>query len=138
MALPIQTYKKKPIQMPMTALIDIVFLLLIYFLLTTNYLTSETLPLELPGAVSGVPQQDKVITISIAKEGEIHLLGTSLTDKELFIRLSTEVKHHPGLGVVLRSDRTVPLDRIVKVLDIAHSCSVKQLSLATRREDRKL
>jgi len=87
MPLPASIKKRTTLQIPMTALIDIVFLLLIYFLLTTNFLTTDILSLELPSAGTSVPQQLRVLTISLNAAGEIYLDNSPLTDKELFQRL---------------------------------------------------
>jgi len=58
--------KKRPryqIQAPLTSLIDIVFLLLIYFLLTTNFMVDEGIKIKLPQAKASAPQTEQEITI---------------------------------------------------------------------------
>lgn len=119
--------------MPMTALIDIVFLLLIYFLLTTSYLTSDILPVELPVAETATPQQEQMVTISLDSAGVVYLDGLAISDKELLQGLQGGLHKQAPRSVVLRSDRNVALERVVTVLDIVRTCGVEGISLATSR-----
>ena len=135
--MPVRLYRRATIQIPMTALIDIVFLLLIYFLLTTNFLASDILPLELPAAGTAVPQQIQVLTISVKDTGEIYLDNSPLSDKELSQRLEAEFVETGSRAVIIRSDRRASLDRIVTILDIVRACGADQISLATTRSERQ-
>jgi len=56
------------IQAPLTSLIDIVFLLLIYFLLTTNFIVEEGIKIKLPQATASAPQIKQEITVFVDKE----------------------------------------------------------------------
>lgn len=132
-----KSYRKKAVQMPMTALIDIVFLLLIYFLLTTNYLTSDVLSVELPQAVNAVTAQTDSITITIDAQGTAHLAGEPNSDEELRTRLVAKMAVESGVPVVVRASRSVSLERVVTVMDIASGCGVRKLSLATKRHEKR-
>jgi len=115
----------------MTALIDIVFLLLIYFLLTTNYLTSTILPLELPTTETALPQNTQVLTISLDVEGGMYLAGRTVAENELAAHLCSALTHNGSHPVVIRSDGRVELARVVKVVDLARGCGAAAVSLAT-------
>lgn len=117
----------------MTALIDIVFLLLIYFLLTTNYLTSDIFPLELPMAETAAPQHSGEMIIALDSAGAIHLDGTIVSDEELSQRLQGKLQQSGLRSVLIRSDSSVELAKVVTVLDIARACGAEQISLATVR-----
>lgn len=115
----------------MTALIDIVFLLLIYFLLTTNYLTSNTLPLELPATETALPQDAQVLTISLDVEGGMYLAGRAVAENELATHLCSALANNGSYPVVIRSDGRVELGRVVEVVDLARGCGAATISLAT-------
>ena len=63
------------VQVPLTSLIDIVFLLLIYFLLTTNFMVEEGIKIKLPQARAAAPQTEEVITVYVDQQGRA-FLGT--------------------------------------------------------------
>lgn len=129
--LPPRTYRLQQVFMPMTALIDIVFLLLIYFLLTTNYLVSEVLPLQLPVAETNQTQSSGSIIVSIDKKGDLYFAGQPISETALRDRLTAELqKDLPSL--VIRSDTGVELGLVVKLLDMARGCGAKDVSLATK------
>jgi biopolymer transport protein ExbD len=130
---PTQTFKRTAVQMPMTALIDIVFLLLIYFLLTTNFLTTDSLSLDLPRSESAVAQQAGVMTISMNQNGDVFIGGIQIADNDLIAHLKTEMIKKETRSLVIRSDRRVSLERVVTVLDIVRITGIQQVSLATSR-----
>lgn len=57
------------VQAPLISLIDIVFLLLIYFLLTTNFMVGEGIKIKLPQAGASAPQTEEVITVYVDEHG---------------------------------------------------------------------
>ena len=68
----------------MTSLIDIVFLLLIYFLLTTNFMVDEGIQVKLPQAQATSPQTEKEITIYVDGTGKIFMDNRAVPLNELF------------------------------------------------------
>ncbi|WP_176761192.1 ExbD/TolR family protein [Desulforhopalus singaporensis] len=122
----------------MTPLIDIVFLLLIYFLLTSNYLTAEAIPVELPRAGSSALSSAGLSVVTIDDRGEVLFGGQSVSDQELFFQLERKMKNGQERSLLVRADRDVPLARVVAVLDVARRSGAKQLSLATERGRRPL
>jgi len=129
--LPARRYQRQVVRVPMTALVDIVFLLLIYFLLTTNYLVSDTLPLELPSAKTSLPQNSQALTVSLDAEGVIYLAGKAVAGNELATGLCAVLADNALQPLVIRSDGKVELSKVVKVLDMARTCGAVSISLAT-------
>jgi len=122
------------IQMPLTSLIDIVFLLLIYFLLTTNFMVEEGIKIKLPQAKASAPQTEEVITIYVDKQGRAFLGTREFSYAGLFDRLREMIKHRTDKLVVVRADRAVVLNKAVKVMDIAKAAGAGRLCLATEKE----
>jgi biopolymer transport protein ExbD len=75
------------VQTPLTSLIDIVFLLLIYFLLTTNFMVDEGINIKQPQAQAAKPQTEKEITVYVDTDGKAFLENKELALNELFDRL---------------------------------------------------
>lgn len=122
------------VQLPLTSLIDIVFLLLIYFLLTTNFLVDEGITIKLPQAQAGAPQTEEVITVYVDVEGEAYIDRQKIAPDQLFDRLKAMIGQNRDKMVVVRADRTVILNRAVKVMDIAKAAGAGRLCLATEKD----
>ena len=122
------------VQIPLTSLIDIVFLLLIYFLLTTNFLMEEGIKVKLPHAKASSPQKEKEITIYVDKEGRVYLKKRQISLDILFKELSGIFKKNSNMLVVIKADRRVILNKVVKVMDIAKAAGANRLFLATEKE----
>ncbi|MCD4716213.1 MAG: biopolymer transporter ExbD [Desulfobacterales bacterium] len=122
------------IQMPLTSLIDIVFLLLIYFLLTANFMVEEGIKIKLPQAKASAPQTEEVITIYVDKQGRAFLGTREFSYAGLFDRLREMIKHRTDKLVVVRADRAVILNKAVKIMDIAKAAGAERLCLATEKD----
>jgi len=122
------------IQMPLTSLIDIVFLLLIYFLLTTNFMVEEGIKIKLPQAKASAPQTEEVITVYVDKLGKAFLGNREVSYARLFDDLRELIKGRKNKLIVVRADRAVILNKAVKVMDIAKAAGAERLCLATEKE----
>jgi biopolymer transport protein ExbD len=122
------------VQMPLTSLIDIVFLLLIYFLLTTNFLVDEGIKIKLPQARASAPQTEEVITVYVDEQGRAYLQEREIALNELFDRLREMIGEEKDRLVVIRADRSVILNHAVRVMDMAKAAGAGRLCLATEKE----
>lgn len=122
------------IQMPLTSLIDIVFLLLIYFLLTTNFMVDEGIKIALPQARAGAPQTRQEITLYVDREGRAFWADEEIPLDQLFARLKTAINGRPDQVVVVKADRSVILNQAVKVMDMAKAAGAASLCLATEKD----
>jgi biopolymer transport protein ExbD len=134
MSIPVRRKARYQIQMPMTSLIDIVFLLLIYFLLTTNFMVDEGIKIKLPQANASAPQTEEVITVFVDAQGRAFIGDEELSLARLFDRLKEKIGARPDELVVVRADRTVVLNHAVKVMDIAKAAGAGRLCLATEKD----
>ena len=121
-------------QAPLTSLIDIVFLLLIYFLLTTNFMVDEGIKIKLPQARASKPQTEETITVYVDKAGRSYLNDQEITMGNLFARLKEMIGSQKDKLVVVRADRGVILNKAVKVMDVAKSAGAGRLCLATEKD----
>jgi len=111
----------------LTPLIDMVFLLLIFFLLT-SFFARPSIPVDLPRASEAEVAESQDITITIEKGGVIMLNGEPLRPRKLeqtleWIYSSTDAKE-----AVIQSDREVPFGRVVEVMDIAKRAGAEGIS----------
>ena len=130
-------YKKKPryqVQIPLTSLIDIVFLLLIYFLLTTNFMVSEGIKIRLPQAKAAAPQTEEELTVYVDREGKAFLEHKEISLGNLFQRLREMIGPRKDRLIVIRADRWAVLNKVVRVMDVAKAAGAARLCLATEKE----
>jgi len=122
------------VEVPLTSLIDIVFLLLIYFLLTTNFMVEEGIKIKLPQARASAPQTEEVITVYVDGEGRAFLGTEEVSLAALFDRLKEMIGRQENKLVVIRADRAVILNKAVKVMDVAKAAGAGRLCLATEKD----
>jgi len=132
------TVPQEEITLELTPLIDMVFQLLIFFLLTTTFAINVKeggLEVDLPRAKSAqIPSMARQMVIAILKDGRVVVGGEALSENELKDRLVTVQKENPQTMVVVQADKTVDHGRVVQVMDTAADIGLKRLAIATVQE----
>lgn len=120
----------------LTPLIDVVFLLLIFFLVTSKFDEAERqLPIELPVATSATPmtERPREITVDIDREGNLFANGQAVTPEELEAVLRRAVANNPTHQlVVIRADAAVPFQPVVFVMDLCNRSGVAEYTVTTQ------
>jgi biopolymer transport protein ExbD len=98
---------------------DIVFLLLVFFLLTSPSITPQALDLLLPSSSGKTKTQGK-ITVSIAEDGTFYVNKDQVEDDELESALIALAQNMEKPTIMLRGDKRAGIGRAVKVMDIAN------------------
>lgn len=117
----------------MSSMTDLVFLLLIFFMLTSNFVTSSGLPLNLPSA-KGQVVADKHVTISISKELMYYIDSDIVSIDEMPAKLAAAIAGQEAPTVILNADKNIPLDNVVKVMSIVKELNAKMI-LATNEAE---
>jgi biopolymer transport protein ExbD len=119
----------------MSSMADIVFLLLIFFMLTTAFATKKGIEIQLPETESSETIAPKNIIIRIDSEGDVYLDGekSALTDVGPYIL--SQRSQHSERGVILESDGSVEYQHVMDVLDELLLVGVTDISLPTRQEE---
>ena len=119
----------------LTPLIDIVFLLLIFFMLTANFIQNEGLKINIPETKSTPAEVKKEnIIVYLTRENKIYFKGKFLTETQLFIELKKELKTNPEKIVILKSDKQALVENAIKILDIAKNAGAKKFVIATKKK----
>lgn len=122
------------VSIEMTPMIDMVFLLLIFFLVATTFQQSEReMQIALPFANSSAPISALLqeLIINVDAEGKIILGGRTLTAEELQSRVSESVAANPEQKVTVRGDRDTAYANIIIVLDICKGAGIQEPYLDT-------
>ena len=117
----------------LSPLIDMVFLLLIFFMVTTVFVKESGLNVEKPVAASAEQLENKSIVISINSNGDITHGGESISINDvrgLVQRLLEEQK----LPVILKADKVSQTGKVVEVIDECKLAGAENISIATRKK----
>jgi len=114
------------------SLTDIVLLLLIFFLLSSSYVTNSGLKIDLPKTISSDKTLKETITVSITKENDLYLNQDKLMDiDELKIKSSSLLESSPNKIVLLKSDKNIPIDFVIKIIDALKLSGAESVTIAT-------
>ena len=136
------TPKRKPKAptVALTSMLDVIFLLLCFFVTASVYSQWESeISIQLPNARTG-EDPDRLpgeIIATIAKDGTVRVNGAELTLDDLGNRLRKIAKFYPGQAVIVRADKETSYDSLVKVIDVCRGAGVWNFSLATANEETK-
>ncbi|MFN3756107.1 MAG: ExbD/TolR family protein [Flavobacterium sp.] len=108
----------------MSSMTDIVFLLLIFFMLTSTMVTTNALDLVLPKA-KGITAKNQNISVSINKDLQFFIDKTPVQENDLENMIMGNFADKEDKSLILRVEEGVPIEHAVKVLDIANRNQLK-------------
>ena len=134
----LQHHIKEEPTVDLTSLIDVVFLLLIFFMVSTTFERQALLKVDLPDAsvVEDRVEAPESLELVIDSEGRMYLNDQRLIDSEArTIRAAMEQQagDNRGIPLILRADRLTPHHHVVTVMDVAAQLGFTNLSIATDR-----
>jgi biopolymer transport protein ExbD len=116
----------------MASLTDIIFLLLIFFMLTSTLVSPNALNLKLPGS-SSKTVAPSTISVSVDTDRNFYLKTERINPDDLMELLKAEIakeKNREDVTLVINTDKSVPIEDVVKVMDAAYKLEIKAI-LAT-------
>lgn len=114
-----------------SALMDVVFILLIFVVLSANFDRLKTLNVVLPSAANANESTPEAVVITMLPDGKILVFEEEISAEALLPHLKELRTRHDNLLLV--SDGSVPLDQAVKIFDEAASAGFTSVSIATQR-----
>lgn len=124
---PVPPRRRRSFLAPM---VDVVFLLLLYFMLVANVQDLRALPLNAPALTASASAEDAVV-IRIGADGALALNGAPVGPDALETRLRDALNHDPDLTVWVRPASAVPLQQLVWVMDRVRATGVRHLNLVS-------
>ncbi len=115
-------------------MVDILFNLLVFFLLATSLKQAEReMRIALPYAASAGPISAALreIVINVDKDGQVYVGGSLVSQEDLRTIVSDAIAANPEQKITVRGDRSTPYAQIVTVLDICKACKVQEPYLDT-------
>lgn len=116
----------------LTPMVDVVFLLIIFFMLTTTFITVESgLPVDLPEAQTSVASPSNQPTVTINGLGEVFFGGAQVSEAELPALVRQALAESGQSTVVLRADQGVPHGQAVRIMDFIRQAGAERIAIAT-------
>lgn len=133
-------YKPEPIGFQVVPMIDILFLLLCFFVTSQIYTQWEAeIDVKLPTASTAEVQQrlPGEIILNVMKDGSKVVNGRTLSEPELEALLQRLVSLFPGQPVLIRADRQTAYEHVIRVLDLCRQSDIWNISFASGLSEKK-
>jgi len=127
--------KKRKVLINITSLIDVLFLLLIFFMVSATFLSQPAINLELPSAEHADVVRQKPLVVHVDQLGRIYLNDEPLDRMLLGDALEQRLRDVEDKAVVLKADSRVSHGSVIGVLDIIKGAGVTRLIVSTRPEE---
>lgn len=130
--------KKQEVTVNLTPLIDVVFLLLIFFMVSTSFTRETQIELELPKAsVEPLDSKPDSLEISIDKEGRYFVNGKGLVNESMDTlkrAIQPILDENKDISVIISADANTPYQSVVTAMDATSQLGITNLKMATQRE----
>jgi biopolymer transport protein ExbD len=127
--------RKRSLILNVAPLIDVLFLLLIFFMISTTFLSQPAIKLELPEAKHSETVRQTPVVVYVDPNGRIYLNDEPMEQGLLGEALRQQLAGDLEKAVVLKADSRVSHGAVVEVLDIIKGAGVRKLVVSTRPED---
>lgn len=129
-----QDNNEEDMQVDIAPLIDIVFILLIFFMVTTTFVKDMKLELERPSASSASPSSSKAVRVFIDQQGDTYVDGEPVRIWLIQSKLRDLLASSTTKTVLVVTDEGVPSGKLVEVVDQARLAGAQSVGVATEKE----
>jgi biopolymer transport protein ExbD len=119
-------------QLDIAPLIDVVFLLLIFFMLTSNFVVQPGIKVSLPKAISSEVIRSENLVVTLTGQDLIFLNEEPITVQELIPRIRQAAQDNKT--VLLKADTGASLGRVVEIWDLCRESGIPQINIATNEK----
>ncbi len=119
----------------MTPLIDCVFLLLIFFMVTTVFLHTKGLEVDMPAESEATEKKKKDINVLLDRDGEIQIKGEDVAPAVLAARLVTAMEEANNENIIIQADGECAQKHVVFVVDEAKEVGVEGIAFVREQEE---
>jgi biopolymer transport protein TolR len=120
-------------QINVVPLVDIMLVLLIIFMLTASFISTPSVPVNVPKAYSSNPTAPASPALVLNIKGEIFYRDRKVEKEQLRERLQEEAALNPEIRIVLSADASVPHGKVVEILDLARQAGVVKIALGVAK-----
>ena len=127
------TKTARKVQINITSLIDVLFLLLIFFMISSTFVEQPGMKLDLPHAETSEVTEVKNLVLTIDADELLTLNKALITIEDLEQALQAGIAENADATLILKADETVSHGMVVQVMDVAKKSGVKKLVIGTRQ-----
>jgi biopolymer transport protein ExbD len=118
-------------QIDIAPLIDCVFLLLIFFMLTSSFIVIPGINVKLPRALTSEDINMQTLTLVISSEDIMYLQGTPVTYEDV----KAQIQKMKYSSIFIKADRNASLGALVGIYDLCKQLGIEKIGIATTQED---
>jgi biopolymer transport protein ExbD len=123
------------IDINMGPLIDMVFLLLIFFVVTTSFVKEAGIDVQKSTAATAEIKEKSPIMIGVTPEGDVYMEGKRIDVRSVRSLVERSLAEDPDSGVIIVADKASETGAVVKVMDQCRLAGARNISLAAKREE---
>lgn len=128
--------QKKKRGIDITSLIDVMFILLIFFMVSSSFVEQPGMKLELPTTKSREVEKVEKLALYVSKEGDLYLNNKPVKLDSLQYVIKAAIPNVKGKTLVLKADKDVHHGLVVEIMDIAKRSGLKKIVIGTRIENK--
>jgi len=126
------TRKRRKVIINITSLIDVMFMLLVFLMISSTFLDQPGIKLELPKADSSVVVEQKDYVLFVDKAGKMYLNDKDIALDNLEAKIKDALPKMKDSALILKADQDVSHGAVVRIMDIVRKGGVKKLIIGTK------
>jgi biopolymer transport protein ExbD len=134
--MPLKTQQEQLPELNLTPMIDVLFLLIIFFMVGTKFAELErNIKLEVPrvdSLSSGTSSAPPKVVVNVYRDGSVLMNDQQLTLEDLRNRLTTDAAQNPSMGVIVRGDAEGPFQHVANVLSVCRTAGIRELGVSVQ------
>jgi biopolymer transport protein ExbD len=120
-----------PGEIDLTPMLDVVFILLIFFIVTSVFITEAGIEILKPEASTAEPKSKDLILIAVSSEGQVWIDGEEIDPRFIRARFELRLADTPNAAVVIQGDRAAQNEHVMTILRAARDAEIASVSIST-------
>jgi biopolymer transport protein ExbD len=120
-----------PGEIDLTPMLDVVFILLIFFIVTSVFVTEAGIEISKPQASTADPKSKDLILIAVSPDGDVWMDGEQVDQRFLRSRIELRLAEAPNSSVIIQGDRAATNEHVMAIMRAAREAQVTSISIST-------
>ena len=118
-------------EIDLTPMLDVVFILLIFFIVTSVFVTEAGIDVNKPDASTAEPRSQDLILIAVSGDGQIWIDGEQIDARFIRSRFERRLAETPNASVVIQGDQAAENQHVLRILEAARDANIASVSIST-------
>ncbi|MEX2333615.1 MAG: biopolymer transporter ExbD, partial [Pseudohongiella sp.] len=118
-------------EIDLTPMLDVVFILLIFFIVTSVFVTEAGIDVNKPDASTAQPRSQDLILIAVSGDGQIWIDGEQIDARFIRSRFERRLAETPNASVVIQGDQAAENQHVLRILEAARDANIASVSIST-------